>query len=793
MKIISIQFMLALSLSVLLSSALLSSAPLLAQTMVQSVPPDAASFDENHQKARAKNPAGLKFTIDLGGRTLFHRGEIIPVHLHFSSDAPLGYKLDSRNYDRVGRLNLTDFFITDRPQDTPDPLGDYFREGVISFGGLSAIPQVIGPKTQTISQTLNEYLRFDKAGHYRLYVLSFRLFPTEKQFGGLFGGTPAASEVIEFDIAEGEEWAQNRAREIQAILSAAADTTAPETADKNAIPYGPLASELRYLDTPLSRRLMIANYGGPQFKYDGAFRFGLIGTRDKSDAVAAMRAHLQNPDGAVSSGFLQVLTTLIFLQSNPPKLPRYPHKAVQGSEELKQYQAIAKEREQKRSDIARALLNDLGRFLPAKHGTARAITLVAAIEGLGAATELIHGANSPKGELALPTLRRQLIVSWNDLPRETQTTLLGYRWPLIRDSALLPLLMRANDAPLRVNPNQSDNFEERRWRSLLLLRINQLSPAAGRKAFLAEMGRVDPRVDAGILLDLSGSVPPTLEIAWLRHLRDRAIGYHDSIRIAQLVARYASPQIAAPLKTWLDKKPPINRDIRAPLLAYFARVRPGEIGAMLEADIAAHKEPIFETIGAFWMNESVETVAGKYLQSANRYLAADAVLALSAYGSANVEAALWARLKKWHAGLQGKTLDNQQIEFETVLVQALALMPGVQTKRTNLEKLRALCWSSQARERLSAISYSNNGYGVSEIRYHPSLFNHYAWSFGRNRNGYWSLSALTQKLRQFPRGTTFSFHIEGIEAAPDAKVIAARLELWLQRHGYTLKIANGFD
>lgn len=751
-----------------------------------------ASFDESYQKAREKNPEGLQFTLDLGGKTQFQRGEIIPIRLNFSSASPLNFKLEARNYDRAGRLNYTDFFITDRPQDTTDPLRDHFKEGVISFGGLSSIPQVIGPKTQTINLTLNEYLRFDKPGHYRLYVLSMRLFPSEKQSGSLFGGVPVASKIIEFDITAGDEWAQKRAHEIEAIVQASSDKTEPLRYSQDENRYNQLARELRFLDVPLSRRLMIANFDTPKFRYDGDFYFGLIGTRDKSDVISALREHLQNPDGAVSARLLQILTALLFSQSDAPALPRYPNKAAPDSPEMQQYYAVAKVRAQKRSEIEGSLLNDLNRALPAKRSMARAITLTTAIESLATAKKLTYGANDLSGEPALPNLRGQLIASWNDLPRDTQNSLLQSRWPLIRDAALMPLLVTATEAAERRNPHQTDNYEERQWRSLLLARLHQLSLVTGGHYLQVEMQRPEPRVDSGVLLDLPNLTPFDLEKIWLQNLRGHAKNHCDTERVAQLVARYASPRIAAPLKAWFDQNSTIGFETRTALLAYFARVWPDGISAMLDADIAENKQPIFEAIGAFTMNEGVEAAAIKYLQSANRYLAADAARALSAYGSAKVEAVLWTRLGKLHAGLQGKKLDNQLIEFETVLAHSLALMPGVQTKRAKLEKVRDLCWSTQARQRLSSISLPHNGYGISEIRYHPTLFNHYTWSFGRNRNGYWSLSSLTSKLRQFPRGTTFSFHIEGIEAAPDVKTVTARLELWLKSHGYALKIASGF-
>ena len=73
----------------------------------------------------------------------------------------------------------------------------------------------------------------------------------------MFNGTPAVSDVVEFDITEGDEWAQNRAREIEAILN----NTAPPMTYQDKIRYDEWACELRYLDVPLSRRLIIANYG----------------------------------------------------------------------------------------------------------------------------------------------------------------------------------------------------------------------------------------------------------------------------------------------------------------------------------------------------------------------------------------------------------------------------------------------------------------------------------------------------------------------------------------------------
>src|SRR6266436_3611804 len=72
------------------------------------------------------------------GQTIFRQGEVIALTATYSSVSERPYSLDTRNYDRSGRLSGTEVFCID-PSVEKDPLSDYI-EGVMGFigGGLSS-------------------------------------------------------------------------------------------------------------------------------------------------------------------------------------------------------------------------------------------------------------------------------------------------------------------------------------------------------------------------------------------------------------------------------------------------------------------------------------------------------------------------------------------------------------------------------------------------------------------------------------------------------------------------------
>src|SRR5271169_4668426 len=68
-----------------------------------------------------------------GGTSTFHVGEVIPIELSFTASLPDAYDMDTRNYDRSGRLNMEQFNVTPPGR---DPIANYYDNGVFMGGGL---------------------------------------------------------------------------------------------------------------------------------------------------------------------------------------------------------------------------------------------------------------------------------------------------------------------------------------------------------------------------------------------------------------------------------------------------------------------------------------------------------------------------------------------------------------------------------------------------------------------------------------------------------------------------------
>jgi hypothetical protein len=80
---------------------------------------------------RPQEDSGASLTIRFAdGTSLFHVGEIIPIELSFRATVSDVYDMESRNYDRSGRLNIEQFHLTPPGR---DPLEAYYANSPI-FG-----------------------------------------------------------------------------------------------------------------------------------------------------------------------------------------------------------------------------------------------------------------------------------------------------------------------------------------------------------------------------------------------------------------------------------------------------------------------------------------------------------------------------------------------------------------------------------------------------------------------------------------------------------------------------------
>lgn len=153
--------------------------------------------------AVAANPPGVSLTLNLPpGRTQFRQGEVIPLTAAFASRLPKTYRLNTGPGDREMPWN-TDAFQVDNTTGASDPLAVYYAH---EFGGgySGAGPQFQDLEAQPvlIPYTLNEWLRFNAPGHYRVYLMSGRVInaggPRRVPF--LFHGRAMASNAVDLEI-----------------------------------------------------------------------------------------------------------------------------------------------------------------------------------------------------------------------------------------------------------------------------------------------------------------------------------------------------------------------------------------------------------------------------------------------------------------------------------------------------------------------------------------------------------------------------------------------------------------
>src|SRR5262249_9142791 len=137
--------------------------------------------------------------------------------------------------------------------------------------------------------------------------------------------------------------------------------------------------------------------------------------------------------------------------------------------------------------------NQLISALSEKRGKALAVSVSTLVE-----LATMDGRELP------PDLRKnltaQLVASFDQLPVEAQSRLLQYRWNVLDQAAMLPVLRtvaeRYRDFPIL---NEVNAYEFNQASAAALRHWYRISPADARPAVIREIVRPKPRFDARVL------------------------------------------------------------------------------------------------------------------------------------------------------------------------------------------------------------------------------------------------------------------------------------------------------
>src|SRR5262249_10878833 len=109
-------------------------------------------------------------------------------------DSDHEYKCVGGEYDRFHTSGFVSFHVEGPPGGSCDPLAGYFSFGQHEGNGHFMFPEKMDPIRLT--STLNEWVRFDKPGTYRVYCLTWRLAKNDEKLNFL----PLCSPVVEIQI-----------------------------------------------------------------------------------------------------------------------------------------------------------------------------------------------------------------------------------------------------------------------------------------------------------------------------------------------------------------------------------------------------------------------------------------------------------------------------------------------------------------------------------------------------------------------------------------------------------------
>lgn len=746
----------------------------------------APDFEAARLNAMAANPPGVSLTLSLPpGRAQFRQGEVIPLTAVFASRLSKAYRLNagpglSGSGDRELPWN-SDTFQVDNTIGAVDPLAAYYaHEFGVSYSGGGPQFQDLTAQPTSIPYTLNEWLRFDVPGHYRVYLTSGRVVDVGKNRPGIFPfqGRPTTSNAVDLEILP-----HDPALDAQTLQQALPLFNEEGFHSSTQIARQAAVRAVRFLGTPEAVRAMVARYGYPTDYEQGNYfsyrqtRLGLFGFPQPSVVIKEMDRQIADPDFPIFRVFLEDMAQTQFFAAFPQPLSPYP--AADPVKIHPWYAArahfsavLAALTEQNRQSLALAV--------DAKQGKAQAISLYALLRADYAHPETTEYAGWARG----------LVPIFDDLTLEQQNNLLGDDlWCKINKPILLPLLRRLYARPSSpdLEPGTFEGNERIEFYSLILRRLTELSPVEGRALLLAEIKSLRPRVDLPTLCSLPDRTMPSLDDTLAAKmescLKNRGSRWYEP----QLVRRYATQAVLPRIKSAYEKDD-INwgPDGDPNLLAYFLRTDRVYGVKQIETALASrtgqfHYRYILSDVAALIPSPDpdVERLAIAHLHDPDPEVIVDAVKTLGTYGSSAAEAPLWARMREWHRQEVGKAEQDTSTsgELEYALLQALATAPGWLTNRAKLQTLQSLCITEGARANVASFLH-----GWTE----PIRISFEEW------RGMWSvaqygdlplLPVLENKLVQFPRGTKFRLSSWTFSSPAQQTQALGRLKPFLEKRG----------
>jgi len=250
----------------------------------------------------------------------FRCGEVIPLDLAFTSSTHDRYEINMASYDRSGRMSHEQFLL-DPKEGSSDPLQLYFNSSWGFLGGGLTAFKLLSTSPISIHLDLNEWVRFDRPGVYRLTVISHRISDTRDADYPQHAGMEVKSNSIELQIiAADPTWQQSELKQILQALN----RPGPSGGDLRNDPRQAARMTLRYLGSEEAARELARRLRGEDTRADGGYMLGLIGSPHRDIGLQEINKLFDAPDFPISDLFLTTMSILpLNLGRKPtPTIPR---------------------------------------------------------------------------------------------------------------------------------------------------------------------------------------------------------------------------------------------------------------------------------------------------------------------------------------------------------------------------------------------------------------------------------------------------------------------------------------
>ncbi len=680
-------------------------------------------------KGFAQPDNGISLTIRFAdGTTQFHVGEVIPIELAFSASVSDTYDMDTRNYDRSGRLDLEHFHVTPAGR---DPLHNYYSAGAFMGGGLGG-SRVLTSEPAITREDLNEWVAIDQPGHYALYVTTGRI---SRRGTTKNEATEVRSNSLEFDIGPADPVWQEVVRSSAASVLDNAGSTNEQT---NAA-----IRTLRFLDSPSSVTELVRQMS----KLPDGQRWdcvaGLAGSQHQSLVVRELEQQMGAPDTAITGEYLFILAKLKFqLEHESP--PPYPDRD-------EQQQKVWRERMQARDEelgrLEAALYQKAAAFLATKQGAARAETV---------RTLLLRPAHEPGDIKPLAGLpEAEVADAFLAFSADQQWSLLYTFWQRLKVPAMVGPLEKVVEQP---------QIRNQMLRDVALQRLYELDPSEGAQRILQEIRH--PHLDNGMFTvkgETLGLLPEeTLpEFDQLLALRIEEKDSRTRGLDAQLIGRYATKAILPRVKAVYEATPNQWDCVTVDgLVRYFLRAEPDYGVRRLAQEPSACMTNSLAAVIRMKRWKEVEPAIIARVNDPDLNRARQAAEALAKYGTSKAQKAMWERLRSFHRlwaqrandlnsrpNMSREALDAMSFQFG--LVEALGRAQAWVLANEQITELEGLVLGSEQESVKhwhwrSPIDLSINF--LFDERLRADINHQYSAA---------DTASLTSKLAQYPSGTTF--------------------------------------